>query len=157
MSKSIFILSLLSVVLFAFKCSTKPLNNNYEEYYYNENGDSTLHVKCQGDKVYECWEYYRNTQLKSHAKYDGDRLTNIFEVYDTSGALLDFGNFKDGNGFVKCYNNNGELESTGEFRDGMRQGWWVNYHFSGEVIDSVFYDDGIIVGKNALIIPNNKY
>lgn len=138
-----------TISLLLFSCSSyKSNSNNYEEYFYLPNGDSTLHVKCIGGETFDCWEYYINGQLNSHVTYNEDGLYEIHSVYDTTGVLLKFGDVKKGNGYATSFYENGQVKSSGSYKSGVRSGWWIDYDSKGDPRDSTLYTDGYAVGGN---------
>jgi antitoxin component YwqK of YwqJK toxin-antitoxin module len=71
----------------------------------------------------------------------------IYFLNDTTGKPLDFGNLENGTGHVNKYDFKGTLQYSGNYTDGNKEGWWYYYHFSGEVLDSTFYEGGIDVSS----------
>ena len=72
-----------------------------------------------------------------------DLLMEIETVLDTNGKKMNFGKFKNGNGYVIEYSSDdGIPENEGLYVNGNKEGWWKIYHFSGEIMDSTFYKDG---------------
>lgn len=63
----------------------------------------------------------------------------------TVGNLLDYGSVENGNGYVKKYNFQGGLEYSGAYLNGNKEGWWKFYHYSGQVLDSILYKEGVDV------------
>lgn len=91
-----------------------------------------------------CWHYYKNGQLLSKVRYEDNKLMDIYEVYDSLGNKLNYGNFKNGNGYAISYDDKkGTRTFAGNYQDGLRTGWWKNYNFRGELTDSIFFDSGM--------------
>jgi antitoxin component YwqK of YwqJK toxin-antitoxin module len=94
-----------------------------------------------------CFHYYRNGQLLSKARYEDNRLMEIYEVYDSLGNKLNHGNFKNGNGYAISYDDKkGTRNFAGNYKDGLRDGWWKTYNFRGALTDSIFFEHGINEG-----------
>ena len=49
-------------------------------------------------------------------------------------------------GLFRYYHPSGQLESTGHFNSGKRDGVWLRYHQNGMLADSVTYTNGAVVG-----------
>ena len=128
------------VALLLFACSQTETQTTYWKL---ENGDSTLRQSCQvqGELLHgTCKRYYKNGQLMSVATYKDDKLENVLQCYDTLGGLLYHGNVKNGNGFAMCYSDKyGTPETSGNYVDGEREGWWRRYNYRGDFLDSIFY------------------
>lgn len=75
--------------------------------------------------------FFENGNLRHRIEFKNDRLWNIFEYYDIDGNVLDYGDFVDGNGFLKIYSNYGELRSSGNVVDGLQHGKWNLYSNRG--------------------------
>ena len=111
-------------------------------------GDSTsiqykLKVYRKGNNlIYYTTNFYPNGVEKCKTIHIGDKLEKILFVNDTSGHSLDFGKLENGNGHVKVYDFNGTLESSGNYINGNREGWWMIYNFAGPIMDSTLYEDG---------------
>ena len=115
-------------------------------YWYMENGDSTIQSIAHyldtpsSGFIYEI--YYRNGVLKSRCEYDGDELIQIYSLYSPSGDSLNFGNFRNGNGLAIVYDDDGLINTSGEYCEGNRCGWWKIYDFQGSVVDSIWCENG---------------
>ncbi len=119
--------------------------------YWGENhagNDRTLQqeykVYSQGsDTIIHFTNYYQNGKLKSKVVMNNDLLMEIEFVLDTRGKKMNFGNFKNGNGYVVEYSSaDGLPENEGLYVDGNKQGWWKVYHYTGTIMDSTYYKDG---------------
>lgn len=40
----------------------------------------------------------------------------------------------------------GTKHFAGYYKDGLREGWWKNYNFRGELTDSIFFEEGVNEG-----------
>ena len=114
-------------------------------------GDTTsLHFVAEvftrgEDTIYYTTNYYPNGVVKCKARHIKDHLDKVYFVNDTLGNLLDYGSVENGNGYVKKYNFQGNLEYSGAYLKGNKEGWWKFYHYSGEVLDSMLYKKGVDV------------
>lgn len=138
---------LILIMLFGvFSCSGKQKKMRYI-FWKTKSGlisDVRYKMEVSGEIVDgNCWHYYQNGQLLSKARYEENKLMEIYEVYDTLGNPLNYGQLKYGNGYVTSYDDqNGVRKFSGRYKDGLRTGWWKNYDFRGEVTDSVLFKDG---------------
>lgn len=107
---------------------------------YNENGTVEAKYSFVNGKFNGYQErYYSNGQLCCKVFLKNDLLWNVIEVYDSSGAKLDYGTICDGNGLMKSYYIDGNLKNKGFYLKGRRKGWWYFYTNTGTIIDSTFY------------------
>ncbi|MEX0966053.1 MAG: hypothetical protein WD077_02365 [Bacteroidia bacterium] len=89
-----------------------------------ENGRIQIEVECFNDIFHGTLrEYYENGQLRCELLYNLDRLWEIKAVYDSSGNVLNPGNLKEGNGLVKIFYPDGQVQYKGAFEDGVRSGY----------------------------------
>lgn len=89
--------------------------------------------------------YYTNGKLKSKVVMKNSGLWQIELVLDTLGKKQNVGSFRNGNGCVTEYrSDNGNPECEGCYVDGNKEGWWKNYQYTGSIIDSTLYKEGII-------------
>lgn len=87
--------------------------------------------------------YHENGKLKSKVVMKNEGLWQIESVLDSLGNNLNFGTFKNGNGYVKVFAvNSGYPEREGKYFDGNKEGWWKNYHYTGTIMDSTLYKGG---------------
>ncbi len=119
-------------------------------------GDTvTLHqefkIYAQGkDTLIYFTNYYTNGKLKSKVMMKNDLLWEIQFVMDSLGNKKKFGSLKHGNGSVIEYSDDkGEPEQKGKFIKGNREGWWINYHFTGSILDSTLYKEGYNISSPA--------
>lgn len=64
-------------------------------------------------------KYYKNGQLSQEMFRENNKIMEIYSCYDKNGNELDKGTIQNGNGTVKMYNENGILEKTIEFKNGI--------------------------------------
>lgn len=69
-------------------------------------------------------------------------LMEIKLVLDTAGNKLNYGKFKNGNGYVMEFDFHGSPRREGRYVNGNREGWWKDYHYKGYIIDSTYYING---------------
>lgn len=121
-----------------------------------DNGDSTVQniIRYLGAEEYTNESYYKNGQLRARTLYTGESLMEIYCVYDTLGNKLDFGDLKNGTGYVKVFGFEGELKCKGKYINGSREGWWKEYDFRGEFTDSIFYIQGELPDMEGMKLNN---
>ena len=145
-------LTLLTIILLMLRCGNPDsiLIDEGKEYWgKREVGDTSVlqleyRIYAQGsDTLVYYTNYYKNGSLKSKVMMKNDLLMEINLVQDTLGKAMNFGQFKDGNGYVIEYNSNdGSPKRKGLYINGNKEGWWKTYHFTGTVTDSIFYKEG---------------
>ena len=145
------IVTIITIVLLLIGCRNSKKFEYEGKEYWGENhagNDSTLHqeykVYSQGsDTIIHFVNYYQNGKLKSKVVMKNDLLMEIEIVLDTLGKKMNFGDFKNGNGYVIEYSSDdGSPENQGLYVNGNKEGWWKIYHFTGTIMDSTFYKDG---------------
>jgi hypothetical protein len=146
------LLTILPIVLLLLSCSSpkKVLINEGKEYWGKHFvGDTSIlrleyKVYYQGsDTTINYTNYYPNGSLKSKVTMKNDLLMEIELVLDTLGEPQNFGQFKNGNGYVIEYNSTtGSPANKGLYVNGNKEGWWKIYHFTGTILDSTFYKEG---------------
>lgn len=148
--KPIVYILFFAAALLSCVSSKKVLLSSGQEYWSEFHaGDTTTlqteyEVYLQGaDTMLHFTNYYQTGALKSKVIMKNDLLMEISLVQDTLGNELDFGNLKDGNGYVVQYRNDGlGPDQEGLYVNGNREGWWKTYHYSGNILDSTFYKAG---------------
>jgi antitoxin component YwqK of YwqJK toxin-antitoxin module len=126
-------------------------------YHYFENGRVQLAMEYKDDVLQGLKrEYYSNGRLKSGCTYKDDKLWTIHALYDSTGRPLDFGTLINGNGTVKQYYLDGNLNYVDSFRNGCRHGAWIFYTNTGIVMDSVEYVDGVwsLLRRTGMLLLN---
>jgi antitoxin component YwqK of YwqJK toxin-antitoxin module len=73
------------------------------------------------------FQNYKNGMLKWKAFFKKNKLIQVIEYNDIKGNKLDFGKLINGNGYLKLYRDNGEIEEEGPMKDGFRDGKWIYY------------------------------
>lgn len=141
----------LLLMIFTASCSNEKKYHYTAKNYWNERisgNKSTLEsfikVYSQGsDSIFHCTFYYPNGKIKSKVVHQNDRLMEILFVHDTNGNTLPFGKLSNRNGTVIQYDNEtGVPKYKGKYKSGNKEGWWITYHFKGEILDSTFYQNG---------------
>lgn len=114
-----------------------------EQIYYNDYGGIESIKFFKNDKLEGIVKrFYDNNLLKSKVLYKNNKLWNIISVYDENQNLLNYGNFKDGNGLVNVYHNNGKLEYSGRYKNGKAEGKWIYITDRGHQ-DTIVYKNGV--------------
>lgn len=84
-------------------------------------------------------EYHRNGTIMFEAQYSKGRIMSIMICRDSTGKELQFGNLEKGNGYMCYFEDNGNRDDCGMYRNGLREGWWVFYDDRNNIQDSLFY------------------
>ena len=93
-----------------------------EKIYYN-NGQLKFEEKnLDSERIVK--EYYEDGKIKFEKVFINEKLMNIKE-YDINNNLIN--EFKDGNGYIKEYDNYGKLIFEGEYKNGERNGKGKEY------------------------------
>lgn len=92
----------------------------------------------------ETINYYRNGVVKNSAIYKEGKLFNVNYVQNPKGKKMNFGNFKNGNGVLIFFNNEGKILSKGLYRNGYRDGKWIEYNFQGKINNYWNYNNGYL-------------
>lgn len=85
--------------------------------------------------------FYKDATLKSEVVYKNGLLWNINALYDENGNPLDKGSFKNGNGLVNVYYDNGKIHHSGMYKNGRADGKWLYVTDTG-ARDTVVYKNG---------------
>jgi antitoxin component YwqK of YwqJK toxin-antitoxin module len=145
------LLKSLPLLLILISCSQgeEVFQYNKKEYWkINGEIDSTklkddINVYFNGNDTLLFWKsYYLNGKQRAHVKFGNLKLLHIYSVNDTLGNKLNYGNIKNGNGYIYVWDRDGYLHESGQIEDGKRNGWWRTYHFKGEILDSSFFKKG---------------
>ena len=139
-----------SIVVFSCGYSNKEVflfeqNENWGEWHAGDTISKHYNLKAYkrgSDVIYYTTNFYPNGVEKCKTVHINDRLDKVYFVNDTGGHSLDFGEIENGNGHVNIYDFKGTLTHSGNYIDGNKEGWWMIYHFSGYVMDSILYKDG---------------
>ncbi len=139
----------LSLILIACGSSRKVLYQNKEYWGEHHAGNTqTLQLEYKAvlagsDTISYLTNYYQNGALKSKVIMKNELLLEIEMVLDTVGNKMNYGNLKNGNGYVIQFSkDDASPEREGLYVDGNREGWWKNYHYTGYISDSTFYKNG---------------
>lgn len=143
----------ISVSILILVCCNNPKKVILEsgtEYWseYHVGDTTTLHQEYEfyslgEDTLVQFTNYYKNGKLKSKVIMKNHLLMDIHFVLDTIGNNMNFGKFKNGNGYVIEFDDDdGQSECEGLYVNGDKEGWWKNYHFTGYIRDSTLYKEG---------------
>jgi TonB family protein len=88
-----------------------------------------------------------------------DSLWHRKDYYLRSGYLQMEGHYHEAaakveEGVFQYYHANGQLQSTGAYRQGKKEGTWISYHPNGLLSDSVIYQQGNVVGTRLRFYAN---
>lgn len=84
-------------------------------------------------------EYHRNGIIKFEAQYSKNRIMSVLTCRDSTGRDLPCGNLENGNGYMCYFEDNGNRDDCGMYKNGLREGWWVFYDEQNNIQDSLFY------------------
>jgi antitoxin component YwqK of YwqJK toxin-antitoxin module len=104
---------------------SKIHGKNYE---YDKNGNlycvqNYRRGKLNGDSKY----YYKNLSIKCIISFKNDKPIDIKEYYAFDGSKLNNVYLKNGNGYLKIFNDDGSITSEGSVLNGLREGIWKSY------------------------------
>lgn len=88
-------------VLDRFFYGAVRLDGDYIEYFGNGNVKSISHYEMNRLNGLSSG-YYKNGQIENRVEYHDNRIWNV-ESYDSSGNILDIGDFKNGSGRLRIY------------------------------------------------------
>lgn len=103
--------------------------------------------------------YFKDGKVKSETNYDKGRITGRYVFYNGNGKVLYETVFKNGNGLMKDYTEDGILTLEIEYSNGVKHGKMTTYNLDGTVKNIVNYTDGREVIEEELTtadIPANK-
>lgn len=90
--------------------------------------------------------FKKDGRLKWRAVFKEDKLINILEYFDNKGNKLDCGKLVNGNGYIKLFLDDGQIEEAGPVLDGFRNGLWkyyandTNFYITNSYINGVDKD-----------------
>jgi antitoxin component YwqK of YwqJK toxin-antitoxin module len=76
--------------------------------------------------------YYENGQLAHSATYADGCLSSVDEVFSEDGRALNPGDYKNGEGFLVVYYDNGSIRSQGRIQNYKQVGDWKMYSRKGK-------------------------
>lgn len=85
--------------------------------------------------------YYPNGIIECIIEYKRGKIWNIKQYRKPNNQPIDFGDLKNGDGFLKCYQA-GFLRSEGVISKGYKEGIWYRYNNAG-LVDSIEYLKGV--------------
>lgn len=99
-------------------------------------------------------KYFEDGTIRYQLEYSSNRLQNILLYYSDDRHKLDFGEFKDGSGYLIQYYGNGEKFRSGNVVNGYPDGTWFLH---SEALDiAVEYKDGYKNGttiREVIVFP----
>ena len=91
----------------------------------------------------------RIKQINSNIKFVGEfdnnnQRTGYWEEYWDNGDLETKGNYINGlrNGYWENYYVNGIINSKGNYLNGKRNGYWEDYYYDGDIVSKRNYFNG---------------
>jgi antitoxin component YwqK of YwqJK toxin-antitoxin module len=95
-----------------------------------------LMVDYKNDKVEgKLIRYYKNGALEVELDYKNDLPYNLIQYYDTNGRKIDTLTLRNGTGELRCYFDNGQLQSSFEYKGGLISGKFSRYYKSGSIFE----------------------
>jgi antitoxin component YwqK of YwqJK toxin-antitoxin module len=119
------------------------IHGTYLEFYNNIDKKRFEIEYKDGKKNGDFIEYFRSGKIHYHVEFRNDKLWNIKNYYSDNEKSLEFGDFKNGNGKVNIYTHGGFLEKSGNYINGLREGYWYSFNRDGSKGDSIFFKSGI--------------
>lgn len=140
------------ILIISFICFLNSCSNTENE--YDKNGSLVSSIDFietkAGNRIYhgKLVIYTKEGVERVIAEYKNNRLHNIYTYKSTQGDDLKFGDFKNGNGFLKVYDEFGSLRETGQMINGVPDGYWKMYSKDALIIDSIYYQKGYLSNFN---------
>jgi antitoxin component YwqK of YwqJK toxin-antitoxin module len=99
-------------------------------------------------------EFHSNGKLYYEAYYVRGRIWNIISMSDTTGKALDFGSFKNGNGTLKMYDEQGFFREQYQYVNGLLNGKAETYYQNGKLHSTFNYENDTLSGTFMLYSEN---
>jgi antitoxin component YwqK of YwqJK toxin-antitoxin module len=141
-----------------FSCVDNFDDIRYEQYskkYYYRSGKAVFDEEYNDDIRVVKSNYFNTDTIFSITEHKGDLLWNI-KIFNKKGGMYDTGNFKDGNGKLKYYRQNGSLSAIENFSNGKLNGKVVLYYSNGSIMLKGQFKDGVETGKWEEFLIKNK-
>lgn len=106
---------------------------------------------------------YEKGPLMAEMEYRGYLIWNVKKLLDKNGKPLNPGNFKNGNGTLNIYKENGALLRTVEIKNGALNGICIYYYSTGQVLMTGNYvnnlQDGVWIEYdiNGKVVQKSEY
>ena len=97
--------------------------------------------------------FYYNGSIRYKLEYKDGKIWNILILKSIDGLNLNSGNFKNGNGLLFKYDEEGHLVKKYNITNGFKNGWQYSYSNTG-FIDSFLYENNIYLDMK---IFDNSY
>tara|TARA_B100000902_G_scaffold365015_1_gene385505 strand:- start:316 stop:1839 length:1524 start_codon:yes stop_codon:yes gene_type:complete len=102
-------------------------------YYYDSGNLDEIGSYLSGLK-HDLWgRFYENGNLKQEEEYSLGKLLNISNFYLKDESIIENKTFKDGNGLLYDYYENGKLFSISNYKNGSLEGAYEEYHINGKI------------------------
>lgn len=113
--------------------------------YYDENGILVKSYEMKEGLIDGSYkEFHANGKLYFEIYYVRGYVWNVVSMSDTSGRPLDFGTLKNGNGYLKMYDEGGFFTEKYEYVDGLLNGKAEKYYKSGKLkLEYTYVNDTI--------------
>ena len=122
---------LLTIAVVSIGCGSDPTGPNGQKIEVQTKIDDNGNISSK-------FQYYwEGTLAIKHGWY---------KAYNENGTLVSLQNFYEDelNGRLIKYYSDGQIEIIGNYKDGYKDGKWVEYHNSGNVIREYCYYNGAI-------------
>lgn len=126
------------------KMDVNYINNKLDGSFleWNEEGiliKNAKYYKNRYDSVVTFY-YPHNGAVWSRRKYEKGSLVNVIDLFDKNGEDLDFGSFKNGNGWLLNYREDGTVSNKSQFKSGVIKEK-VSYEINGAFLSRNFYSE----------------
>lgn len=140
MKKIVFQLLIFTVLV---ACSSPPYEV-VEERFSNGNPKVVKAYKSEAQEVLlKEVQYYNDSSKYMEGSYKNGKRDGVWTAWYQNGNIWSTGNYKEGleSGKKTVYHENGQKYYEGTIRDEKRQGTWTFWDESGEVLKTINYDE----------------
>lgn len=126
---------------------SKGLKNGIFKLFY-DNGNLEIQATYNNDSITGNFiAFYKDSTVKTNIEYKSGKPYNIIIVNDSLGKAVSYGQFKNGNGSLKTYHNNGKTFMEEDYTNGLKNGSSITYFNNGEVNIKGKYLNGKATGE----------
>lgn len=101
--------------------------------------------------------FNENEELISIQVYESNKLMEVEIAWDEQANELHYPNFKNGNGSLEYYHDNGFLFMRFEYKNGVLDGKCITYHKNGQLKSDITYKAGLPYSVNASYNEDGSY
>jgi len=113
----------------------------YEGYHPNGNKSAEGMYDISGGKIGD-WKFYSNNGvLNEDGKFQDNEAVGLHHAYYKSGEIMSISDYDKENGstYYKYLYLNGQMQTQGWYKDGLRHGEWRYYYIDGTLEATRFY------------------